>query len=92
MRNVNLEYKIKMMILKIKSKSRDIRWRDVMTTITAIAAIATIFSMYLVYATLKEMQTERDSAYRPDIMIETKQVDISWGNIETFDKNLKPNE
>lgn len=48
--------------------------------------IFSILSVILIYSTLKEMQTQRDYAYRPEIVFETKQVDIEWG-----DKNALKN-
>lgn len=61
------------------------------------AIIITIFisfiSMIFVLLTLNEMQTARNTAYMPDIIIEPKQIDISWGesdylaNLQTQDLN-----
>lgn len=48
-------------------------------TITMLTNFATIISVIVVLLTLREMQIQRNNAYRPDIVFETVSVHLIWG-------------
>ncbi len=52
-----------------------------------LVSISSIISVILVFITLKEMQIQRDNTYLPNIIFETKQVDLVWGNQEYIHEN-----
>lgn len=58
-------------------------WVEIVAAVaTAGAAIAAAVSAYLARRTLKEMETQRNNAYKPDIVVEPSPIILSWGNFE----------
>lgn len=74
----NLIYRLKRLVVRIQSKFKIKKILD--NYLPIITLIVTIFSMGLVYLTLNEMQIARDNAYRPDLVFESQQVNLTWGN------------
>ena len=56
-------------------------------TFDYIVGIFTILSVVLVYYTLREMQIERNNAYMPVMVAETRDVTIWWGDQKKVVKN-----
>lgn len=54
-------------------------------TIAILTNVATIISVIVVLLTLREMQIERNNAYRPDIAFEPVSVHFIWGQHDTYD-------
>lgn len=56
-------------------------------TFDYIVGIFTVLSVVLVYYTLREMQIERNNAYMPVMVAETRDVTIWWGDQKKVVKN-----
>ncbi|SCZ77502.1 hypothetical protein [Pseudobutyrivibrio xylanivorans] len=46
--------------------------------ISVLSVILTVVSLFVVYMTLKEMQVERDAAYRPDLYMDSIGCEFLW--------------
>ena len=58
-----------------KKASRKISWEFIVSLITSLTAIASIIVSII---TVSQMKADRDASYRPKILVNTVQCDISW--------------
>lgn len=61
------------------------KWKHWKIALDTAVTITTVTTLLVVFLTLKEMQTQRDRAYSPFIIIEDTQVHIDWNGIASDD-------
>ena len=69
---------------KIEWIKRKIASLSLKETIAMLTNLATIISVIIVLLTLREMQIQRNNAYRPDIVFESVSVHFIWGQHDKY--------